>query len=141
MPDITSSMKEDKKGPKNREFTLGLGYSKNTVRINLEVNNHFRYVLGSYTFSFHIFTSLLSNTHKIVIHWTQRPLLARVFSVCVFFLFCFFFFVNKSTFRYIVLFGYCMDLFSFVSGLNFLYENTSAEYKIEKRTILKGQKC
>ena len=32
MPDITSSMKEDKKGPKNREITLGLGYSKNTVR-------------------------------------------------------------------------------------------------------------
>ena len=31
MPDITSSMKEDKKGPKNREITLGLGYSQNTV--------------------------------------------------------------------------------------------------------------
>ena len=32
MPDITSSMKEDKKGPKNREITPGLGYSKNTGR-------------------------------------------------------------------------------------------------------------
>ena len=35
MPDITSSMKEDKKGPKNREITLGLGYSKNTVRMSV----------------------------------------------------------------------------------------------------------
>ena len=31
MPDITNSRKEDKKGPKNREITLGLGYSKNAV--------------------------------------------------------------------------------------------------------------
>ena len=39
MPDITSSMKEDKKGPKNREITLGLGYSKNTVRIS-KIDTH-----------------------------------------------------------------------------------------------------
>ena len=32
MPDNTSSMKEDQKGPKNREIIQGLGYSKNTVR-------------------------------------------------------------------------------------------------------------
>ena len=31
MPGITSSMKEDKKGSKNREITPGLRYSKNTV--------------------------------------------------------------------------------------------------------------
>ena len=37
MPDITSSMKEDKKGPKNREITLGLGYSKNTVSKNTNI--------------------------------------------------------------------------------------------------------
>ena len=35
MPDNTSSMKEDQKGPKNREIIQGLGYSKNTVRIKL----------------------------------------------------------------------------------------------------------
>ena len=28
MPDNTSSMKEDQKGPKNREIIQGLGYSK-----------------------------------------------------------------------------------------------------------------
>ena len=44
MPDITSSMKEDKKGPKNLEITLGLGYSKNTVskiriRVPTEIQN------------------------------------------------------------------------------------------------------
>ena len=51
--------------------------------INRELNNHLlvSHVLGSYTFSCHMYTSLLSNTHKIVMHRTDRPLLACVFLV------------------------------------------------------------
>ena len=40
--------------------------------INCELNN---------SLSCHMYTSLLSNTHKIVIHRAYRPLLACVFSV------------------------------------------------------------
>ena len=48
-----------------------------------------------------MYTSLLSNVYKIVIHTALSDPSLHVFSLC--------FLVNKSAFRYIVLFGNCMD--------------------------------
>ena len=48
-----------------------------------------------------MYTSLLSYTHKIVIHRAYTDPSLHMFSHC--------FLVNKSAFRYIVLFGNCMD--------------------------------